>query len=313
MKSKISCKAISRAALLISGFMVVLLVTGVVYAALSAGYKRQQPITMEKMAAPGAVALDAQGNLYVAESPANTLHVFSASGDYLKSYSYLFKPVSVAVDSKGRIFVGNAGRGNVEVYNGDFILLSKLGAGDGEFTAPTAIATDLSGKIYVADSKADVIKVYNSDGSFRFSFGASGSQDGKFHFPTSLAVNNASQEVYVTDLPSVQTRDGLAESARVQVFTLRGVFKRSFGNYGTAAGMLTRPMGIAVNGSGRVFVTDSYKNVVEVFDTSGAHITTIYDAANPMSNPLGIAANGAGSVFIASINTGKIEVYSITQ
>jgi len=309
MKSKFGCKAISRAALLISGFMVLVLVAG---AAFSAGYKRQQPITTN-LTAPGAVALDAQGNLYVAESPANKLHVFSASGEYLKSYSYLYKPVSVAVDARGRILVGNAGRGNVEVYNGDFILIAKLGAGDGEFTAPTAIATDLTGKIYVADSKADVIKVYNSDGSFRFSFGASGSQDGKFHFPTSIAVNNAAQEVYVTDLPAVQTRDGLAESARVQVFTLRGVFKRSFGNYGTADGMLTRPMGVAVNGTGRVFVTDSYKNVVEVFDTTGAHLTTIYDAANPMSNPLGIAANSTGSVFIASINTGKVEVYSITQ
>jgi tripartite motif-containing protein 71 len=157
-----------------------------------------------------------------------------------------------------------------------------------------------------------MIKVYNSDGSFRFSFGASGSQEGKFHFPTALAVDNAAQEVYVTDLPAMQTRDGLAEAARVQVFTLRGVFKRSFGTYGQGAGMLTRPMGIAVN-AGRVFVSDSFRNVVEVFDNMGANLTTIYDNANPMSNPVGVAANGTGSVFIASINTGKVEVFSITK
>jgi hypothetical protein len=72
-------------------------------------------------------------------------------------------------------------------------------------------------------------------------------------------------------------------------------------------------MGVAVNGSGRVFVTDSYRNVAEVFDNTGVHLTTISDNANPMNNPIGIAVNGAGIVFIASINTGKIEVYSITE
>jgi hypothetical protein len=306
MKSKNGMKMISGGRLAICALLLLVISTGIVHA------ERQQPITVN-LTAPKAVALDAGGNLYVVESATNRLHMFSAAGEYIRSYSKLDKPVSVALDGSGRIYVGNAGRGDVEVYDGTFSLLFKLGAGDGEFVLPAAIATDSSGRAYVADSKNDKIQVYNADGSFRFSFGASGSQSGRFHFPTSLAIDNAAQELYVTDLPQMQTRDGLAESARIQVFTLRGVFKRSFGTYGQGDGMLTRPTGVAVDGTGRVYITDSYQNVVEVFDNAGQFLTTLYDLANPMRNPLGIAVSSGGRVFVASVNTGKVEVYGVPQ
>jgi len=306
MNSKIGMKMISGGRLAIRALFLLVLSTGIVHAA------RQQPIT-SNLTAPKAVALDAGGNLYVVESASNRLHVFNAAGEYTRSFSNLDKPVSVAVDGRGRIFIGNAGRKNVEVYGQDFKLLFKLGSGDGEFSLPGGIATDSSGGAYVVDSKNDKINVYNFDGSFRFSFGASGSQSGRFHFPTSIAVNGAAQELYVTDLPQMQTRDGLAEGARIQVFTLRGVYKRGFGTYGQGDGLLTRPAGVAVDGAGRVYITDSYQNVVEVFDNAGQFVTTLYDVANPMRNPLGIAVSGGGRVFIASINTGKVEVYGVPQ
>ena len=72
-------------------------------------------------------------------------------------------------------------------------------------------------------------------------------------------------------------------------------------------------VGIAVDGAGRVYITDSYQNVVEVFDGAGQFVTTLYDLANPMRNPLGVAVSGSGRVFISSINTGKVEVYSVPQ
>ena len=208
---------------------------------------RQQPITAN-LTAPKAVALDAGGNLYVVESATNRLHLFNTAGEYVRSFTNLDKPVSVAVDGRGRIFIGNAGRRNVEVYGQDFTLLFKLGSGDGEFALPGGMTTDSLGRVYVVDSKNDEINVYNPDGSFRFFFGASGSQSGRFHFPTAVAVNDAAQELYVADLPQMQTRDGLAEGARIQVFTLRGVYKRGFGTYGQGDGLLTRPAGVAVDG-----------------------------------------------------------------
>ncbi len=308
MKNQTGSTLKSRVARLMSGFLVLFLVAGVVSAA---SYKRKKPITMN-LTAPSAVAFDAQNNLYVVESTTNQLHVYSPSGAHLKSFSGLSKPMSVAVDARGRIIVANADRGNVEIYSNNFVLITKVGTGDGEFAAPNAVAIDQAGSIYVADSRIDRIKVYNSDGSFRVSFGAPGSEAGQFHFPTSIAIDNLHREVYVTDLPQIQTRNGMTEAARIQVFTLQGLFKRSFGTYGQGDGMLTRPMGVAV-ASGKVFVTDSYQNVVEVFTTKGTFLTSLFDPANPMRNPLGIAATDQGTVFIASINSGKIEVYSMHQ
>jgi DNA-binding beta-propeller fold protein YncE len=308
MKSIVRRTAPSRGIRAVSAVLFLILAAGFSTAAVS--YVRLQPVSAE-LTAPRAVALDDAENLYVVESTTNLLHVMSAAGAHLNSVGNLDRPMCVAVDSQGRILVGNAGRGNVEVYDRNFALLFKLGAGNGEFSLPNSIALDQTGRVYVADTNADKIKVYNADGTFSFSFGTSGSTAGKFHFPTSIAIDGAAQELYVIDLPVTTTRDGSALGARVQVFTLAGVYKRGFGKYGQGDGMLTRPQGIAVD-AGKVYVTDSYQHVAEIFDTVGTFQATVYDLGNPMRSPLGITTNHRGIFYIASMNTGKVEVYSIT-
>jgi len=119
--------------------------------------------TSIKTSRPTAVAVDIYENLYIVEASKNHLLVYNSSGKYLKKLDGLDKPISLAVDNNGRIFIGNAGRGNVEVFKADLTLLFKLGTGDGEFKQPTAIAVDSGGSIYVADGKENKIKVYNSN------------------------------------------------------------------------------------------------------------------------------------------------------
>ena len=275
-------------------------------------YERLQPITAN-LNAPTAVALDAYENLYVTDVVNNRLLIYDQKGDYSGMLRGLSKPISVAADSAGRIFIGNKGRKNVEVYDSGLNLLLKLGSGDGEFTHPDAIAIDCEGKIYVADGKADKIKVYNSDGSFSFSFGASGSGNGQFHFPTAIAIDNGAGEIIISDLKIIPDWSGPYEGARIQVFGMNGSFKRSFGVFGLGDGMLFRPMGVAVDKDHRVYVTDSYQHVVQVFDDSGAFLGTVYDLNNPMRTPLGIAIGASNRLFTTSLIASRVDVYNITS
>ncbi len=283
----------------------------VVYAASMPEYERLQPITAN-LDAPIAVAVDAHDNIYVAESINNHLRVYDQDGGYLNTLSGLDRPISVAVDDDGRIFVGNAGRSNVEVYGASFNFLHKLGSGDGEFVKPGGIAVDSAGNAYVADSKADQVKVYNPDGAYSFSFGTSGSADGQFNFPVSISTNEQSGQIVVSDLPLVDSWTGMYQGARIQIFDLNGDFLRSFGEFGQGEGQLTKPLGVTVDGDGRIYVSDAYQNVVQVFDGDGTYLGAVYDLDNPMRTPLGIAFGKAtGRLLIASLNTSRVEVYAL--
>ena len=265
----------------------------------------------ENLQAPTAVALDAAENLYVVESSTGTLLVYDASGEYQRKLQGLQRPISVAVDGTGRVLVGNSDTGTVEVYGANLALLSTLGAGDGEFVQPGGIAVDDAGAIYVADGGRDLVAVYNPDGTYRSSFGGTGTADGRFNFPTAIAIDRVAGELLVSDLHIVNGTYGLTEGARVQIFDMLGQFKRGFGTFGRGVGKLTKPMGVAVDAARRIYVADAYQNGIAVFDSSGGFLRVIYDVGGPLRTPLGLAVGSSNRVFVASLNTGVVEAYGI--
>ena len=300
---------------IISMLLVVMFLTGgTSVAALLPQYERLQPVTT-KIKAPTAVALDKYECIFVAESTKNAVHIFNQSGEYTESLTGLDMPISVAVDGNDRIFVGNKKTGNVEVYDEDLDLLFKLGTGNGEFVQPGAIEIDNSGNIYVVDSGDDLVKVYNSDGSVNFTFGGTGSEDGNFNFPTAIAINEAVGELVVVDHQFITNAfGGQTDGARVQVFDMDGIFKREFGEYGVGEGLMANPMGVAVDGEGRIYVSDTLQNVIHIFDgADGNYLGTIYDIDNPMRTPLDITLGGSNRLLVASLSSRQVEVYGIAD
>ena len=83
------------------------------------------------------------------------------------------------------------------------------------------------------------------------------SNGGKFFGPRVLAIHDAL--LYVTD----------TGNERVQVFTLEGEFVRMFGAFGTGAGQLIEPVGIAVTEDGVVLVADSHNARIARFTLEG--------------------------------------------
>ena len=264
---------------------------------------------------PMAVAVDVAENIYVVEAASNSIHIYNMNGLLLRSLKQLSRPISVAVNLNVDIYVGNSikGKSNVAVYSSNHDFLFKLGCGDGEFRQPTAIAVSSTGKIYVVDSMQDVIKVYLPDGTFDFSFGSPGSGDGEFNSPSSLSLYQGS--VVVADLPIITEANGdKHEGARLQIFSLSGNFLSSLNKYGQGDGLLTRPLGVATNSSGNIFVADSYQNVVQVFDHSGIHQTTIYSAELPMRTPLDITFGPVSRrLYVASLNGNRVDFYCPTS
>lgn len=259
------------------------------------------------LSSPTGVAVDAGGNVYVTESSGNRLLVYNKFGSFQRELKGLSKPTGVAVDPWGRIYVSNTGAKTVDVYDVNLSPLFSLGRGAVSFLFPTAVAVDSAGYAFVADSKDNRIKVFDSAGSFLYSFGGKGSGDGYLNFPVSVAVSESAGEVIVSDLTPTLTG---YRGAGVQVFDRTGTFKRRFGGYGEGQGLFLRPMGVAVDGTGRIYVADSYQNVVQVFGSNGAFLQGVFDSAHPVRTPLGIAyCLKTDRLFVASLNTSKVEVY----
>jgi len=94
----------------------------------------------------------------------------SADATRVGSASALKEPRSVAVDKQGNIYVADTGNFRVVKLDSsgrELISFGKQGAGPGEFTQPWKVAISSDGNILVLDREPAWIQVYTADGQFR--------------------------------------------------------------------------------------------------------------------------------------------------
>ena len=277
-------------------------------------YERLQSIT-DNLKRPQKIALDSLENIYITEASTNKLLIYNPVGEYLTSLFGLSKPISVAVDIDGNIFVGNNGRGNVEVYNGNLEFQFKLNDpnGDGEFKKPAAIAIDnINDNVYVVDMKDHVVKVYDrTNGAYVSSFGSPGSENGEFNRPMAIAIDEIRGEIIILDRVIIPDWSGDYEGARLQVFNMSGNWQRSLGVTGWDEGQMKRPQGVAVDELSRIYVIDSLFQFVFIYDNNGNYLGKISDPADPVRTPIGIAIGTSKRMFVVSLSSGKFDIYRI--
>jgi sugar lactone lactonase YvrE len=115
-------------------------------------------------------------------------------------------PNGVAVDTNGNVYVADSNNGRLVVFNrdGNRLGVIRRGVRDGDLSLPRGTAIDDAGRIYVADVTAQGVQVYQalasgeSQPTFIGRFGEEGSQDGGFRLPNAVAVDGRSR-VYVAD------------------------------------------------------------------------------------------------------------------
>lgn len=243
----------------------------------------------------------------------NLLRIFDRQGKQLNALSGLSNPAGVAVDGQGQIYIANMGTGSVDVYTPALGRSFSLGKGKGEFKTPHSVAVARSGMIYVSDSNDNRVKVYNPNGTQSFSFGGYGQGNGQFNVPLALAIDEGNGELYVLDWGIFNSStNGPTAGARVQVFDLSGKHLRSFGEYGTGEGKMIRPLDMGLDKDSRVYVADGYQGVVHVFNSTGVPAETIFDPGHPTKTPIGLAVGRDSRVFIASNNQKNVEIFGMT-
>lgn len=211
--------------------------------------------------------------------------------------------VGVAVTREGRIFVADAAARAVFSYSREGKYTATLGS-PGELESPSGIAVDEGTKrIYVADMKKHRIAAYSlTDNRLIRTIGGRGtSGEGKFNFPTNLAVDSKGS-LYVADTGNF----------RVQVFDRDGRFVRSIGKLGSLPGFFARPKGVAVDSDNHLYVVDAAFQNVQVFDVDG-RLLLFFGAGGwgpgLFTLPAGIAIDGRDRIYVVDQWPGNVQLF----
>jgi DNA-binding beta-propeller fold protein YncE len=202
-----------------------------------------------------ALAVDEQGNVYVADFVNTRIQKFDARGQFVTQWPTEppAGPNGIALDSAGHVYVVSMFRHAhyVQKFDTSGHLLREWaanGSGAGEFNdGASGIAVDGRGNLYVTDPNNYRIQKFDADGNFLTAFGSFGRGQGQFRaLPLGLAVD-AAGNVYVAD-----------EAGRVQKFD--GSSGRFLDGWSTPG--VTRL--IAVSDQGNIFVRDdNARTIVE--------------------------------------------------
>ena len=94
---------------------------------------------------------------------------------------------------------------------------------------------------------------------------------------------------------------------RVQEFSPEGAFIRKFGVSGVAAGQIAYPTGMAVDGSGNVWVLNSYGALAQKFSPTGEYISGFGSASGVGAAAIAVSA---GNLYITEALPGRVQEFS---
>ena len=249
----------------------------------------------------GAVVVDDDsGNLLatgylqgIAQGP----RIIFTPGNLTVEVSSLGRPDGVAVDGSGSLYIADSETGNVykETVSGGAYSQSRIASGIG----PHQLAVDGAGNLYIADSNSEqVLKEAPFGGAFIQSTIKSGLYDAALSFPQGVAVDG-SGNVYIGD---TNNNHVLQETLWDGIYSQSTV--RSGLSYPGATG-LSGPRGVAVDGSGNVYIADTGNDriVKETLSQPGYTEGTVTGGLN---SPGGVAVDGSGNVYIADTGNDRV-------
>jgi predicted membrane-bound mannosyltransferase/DNA-binding beta-propeller fold protein YncE len=267
-----------------------------------------------QFSAPAGLAVDHEGNLYVADSGNHRIQKFDGDGHFLGVFGtpggnegQLNEPWGVAVDSEGNIYVADTWNHRIQKFDSNFRFLKAWGGpfldvgkrqpGPLELFGPRSIAIDADGNVWVTDTGNKRVLKFDSDGNFLAQFGVPGTGPGQFDEPVGIAIA-PSGEILVAD----------TWNRRIQRFSPEFEYLGEIPVESWGSQAVTDKPYLAVLDDGRVVASDPANGVVLVFDSEGRQVASwrAPASATEVSRPVGVAVSSTGDIFVSDGSTSQV-------
>ena len=246
-------------------------------------------------------------------------------------------PTGVAVDANGNIFIADTDNQRIRMVNASGIITTVAGKGGSGYSGdggaatnaslynPYAVAVDASSNLFIADRSNDRVRMVNARGIITtvagrgvpgFSGDGGAATDAELYFPSGVTVD-ASGNLFVADQYNQRIREVTPNGV---ITSVGGTGVESYSGDGGPAtnAPLNMPAGVAVDAQGNLFISDRGNERVRKVDASGI-ITTVAGKGlatysgdgGPATNaslffPGGVATDPYGDLFIADTENQRI-------
>lgn len=313
------------------------------------------PALTAELDSPMAAAFDDTGNIYIADYGNNCIRIVHPSGsistfagDALAGPGYsgdggpatsakLNHPKGVAVDAAANVYISDAGNSCIRVVHPSGSITTYAGtplspgySGDGgsatsaQIADPNGLAIDTAGNLYISDAANHRIRVVHPSGSITtyVGVGTSGSggdggsaTDAQLTYPMGITIDN-SGNLYIADSGAARVRV-VHPSGSINTFAGTGVPGYSGDGGPATAAQFTSPMGVVVDDTGNVHITDGAAARIRIVHPSGS-IDTYAGTGVPGFNgdgpvgtaevnmPVGLSKDPGGRLYVTDRNNQRV-------
>jgi len=269
---------------------------------------------------PGGLAVDSEGNVYVADTGNARVQKFGPDGRFLKAVGTagsgegeFNQPSDLALDGQGNVYVIDTWNHRVQKFDADLNFVGAWGKaakslirpGEDEMWGPRSIAVDWDGNVWVIDTGTDRIRKFSADGKPLASAGGQGGGPGEFREPVGIAIDAKARQILVAD----------AGNARIQRFDaeLGSVAQYAVKEWEDLAP--TNKPDLAVLPDGRLLVSDPAHGRVMLVATDGQVVAALDRVGGEaLAAPRGIAFGAADEFVFASESTaGRVRRFPLSD
>ena len=238
--------------------------------------------TVAQFYAPKAVAVDASGNVYVADAGNKVIRKITSTGvvstlagrfaggyvDATGTAAGFNSPSGIAVDASGNVFVADGGNNAIRKVTSAGVVTTFAGNGtQGQVDStgtlaylnrPVALTIDAQSNLYVVDAGNYSIRKITSSGIVSTVVGNYILKSLLFT-PASICVDSKGN-LYIADPNGIIYEINATTNF---IIPLAGTLSSTGFNNGTGTSVIfNSPQSLAVDGSGNIFVADCYNNVI---------------------------------------------------
>ena len=251
---------------------------------------------------PYDVAVDDNGNVYVAAFNSHCIDVFNQQGTKIRTIgtpgSYgqgdglFYSPAGIAI--RGDVlYITEQNNHRVQKITTSGKFISKFGShgsGDGQLTSPRGICLDCDGRIFVSESSTNRVSVFEPNGAFAYHI-----TTGNLNNPWGLAFD-----------PTGNLHVSNYSSYLVSIFSPNGVYITNYNS------QVTYPAGITIDEEGNSFIAEHHS-------TNASYNWSRFSVLDPNHQLIrhiqgfryasGITFDKEGFIYVCSANTNQVYKY----